>query len=148
MRLVLLPYTTINQMTMPTLMRVRGELICQLSPTDPPVQNNNATLWIGIGPANYIEGNPGNQFEDAYQNSQSNDWMWFQSVYLIHNEGSFAHYNAQTAAYRFNLDIRSKRRFDFTDDLVMVVTNVASVSLPSAAGVAVLGRCLFQETGR
>jgi len=144
-RLVLIPNQTLIGMTMPTLMRIRGEILFELLPTDPVVDGNNATLYIGIGPQNVIDGTPGNIAEDPYQYSQINDWMWWQACYLIANTVQ-PDTNSTLAAARYSLDVRSKRRFDFTDELVMMVVNSASVSLPVSAGVVVTGRTLWQES--
>jgi len=141
-RLVLIPTTSITKLTSPTIMRIRGEILVNLD-TATPVLGDSALVYLGIGLQDTSMGLPGSQFENPFNESFSNDWMWWQttSLYRTATDG-----DSTTAVVRYQLDVRSKRRVDETDDLVAVVVNQAPDTQPRAIGLGIFGRVLLQET--
>jgi len=126
-------------------MRIRGEVFAQLGDPTTPDTSSQAVAIIGIGLSNKIEGDPGNDYEDPYNHSFSNDWMWWQTIYLGTTDSAGA-FQPGTSSARFVLDVRSKRRVDPSDELVMVVVNAAPVVAPGTLGALCVARVLIQET--
>jgi len=120
----------------PTILRIRGEVLATLQAPAPIASPLQGQLYIGIGLQN---ANALAEFEDPFTHSFTDDWMWWQPIYLAASADARL---STLGSARFILDVRSKRRVDLTDDLVVVAVAAPSTN-PTPVSAVVSGRALI-----
>lgn len=134
---------TLDKMTNPTVMRIRGELVATINVPTAPTQSAVVLFW-GIHVVDQLTFSIPASVEDPFNHSFSNDWMWHGTTYLATGNVANDSRNGTLAAARIPFDVRSKRKLDQTDLLVVSFTSVQTTA-PGSIGAAITGRALFQE---
>jgi len=140
-RLVLLSQATLSKYTLPTVMRIRGEVFLTIDVAS--IVGDQAAVYFGIQLQDATDGAAGATFENPFDQSFDTGWMWwdFSFLYKRADDGDSA-----TTTVRHVLDVRSKRRADDSQDLVCVVVNTAPAVQPASIGFVIGGRVLLQES--
>lgn len=141
------PLVTNYGLNQPTVIRIRADLLVVLNDADITTAGAQANPWIGLAVLDLDDttagGNPDNPFDDA----DRNEWMLHRTVYLWSSTTADGR-QAVTAAARFEVDVKSRRRIQVDQALAMVVTNPPITPSPGTVGVAITGRALWHEFGR
>lgn len=126
----------------PTIMRIHADVVVVLDPATPVVGDVSYT-YMGIGLQDGITGLAGNTYEEPFTHSYA-PWMYWKSIplYRLSTDG-----DSSLSSVRFSIDIRSKRRFDATDQLVAVFVNNPGGVEPTerSIGAALSMRVLYKD---
>lgn len=138
--------TTSLGLNQPTILRIRGELVGTFNGAEaPPVQ---ATPWIGMAVFDTEDTEPGGNPDDPFTDAGTAQWMYHRVVYLWSATTDPQDPRlVTTAAVRFEVDVKSRRRITNGTALAMVVSNVP-IANPASIGFAITGRVLLHEFGR
>lgn len=156
---IVLPLLTATQtetygLNQPTVIRIRGEVLATLvdQEDDLSLVGAQASIWMGLAVLDHDDTLAGGNPDDPFTTAFKSEWMFHRTTYLwAASAAPGAHRDARdavTAATRFDMDVKSRRRIERGQTLSAVVVNPPIDPSPGNVGVAFTGRILLHEFGR